>query len=431
MGYNQQFESNDYSPDGNNAIGGNRAGSSPIFEMAIVTQVITTPTNAHDAGTIRFRFLSMDGGFADTADHLLPYARPINTLFVSLPVLDEYVYIVRGPTNISNRPDLGGMRVEQYYYMTPISIRGDINHNASSQNYNIQFPDTSVISVNASTYSEQVDTPSEEEEVDLRVPMGNDLHKTSTYEAEDENSLVMAPNLFEGDVVINGRFGQTIRLSTSLSEGAGSNWRGNPDLEADPPLHKPITIIRNGMPPESADRYVDNLETDPSAIYLTNGQYIPELKNLTPFNTSRAMDIGELFEHANLGQDVNQCILRSDRIMSIARREIYNWSERGISLATRGTISLDAGPRAIIDATEINLGSGAGDGPDDRDLSYAVRGEQLQKVLLDIINAFSTTTVVVGGVTGNLVPLPSLDKMYSEIVDGQETGLFSKKVFLE
>ncbi|HAI44843.1 MAG TPA: hypothetical protein DCM40_45520, partial [Maribacter sp.] len=77
----------------------------------------------------------------------------------------------------------------------------------SSQNYNVQFPDTSVVSVNASTYSEQVDTPSEEEEVDLRVPMGNDLHKTSTYEAEDENSLVMAPNLFEGDVVINGRFG--------------------------------------------------------------------------------------------------------------------------------------------------------------------------------------------------------------------------------
>ena len=57
MGYNQQFESNDYSPDGNNAIGGNRAGSSPIFEMAIVTQVITTPTNAHDAGTIRFRWM--------------------------------------------------------------------------------------------------------------------------------------------------------------------------------------------------------------------------------------------------------------------------------------------------------------------------------------------------------------------------------------
>ena len=431
MGRNQFLESNDFSSDGLR-VTGNRAGTMPLFEMAIVTQVITTPTRTHDAGAIKFRFLSQDDGLADTPDELLPFARPLNTLFVTLPALDEYVYIVRGPFNISNRPDMATKRVEQYYYMTPISIRGDINHNMSSQNYNIQFVDDSVTFGSADEYNEQVDTPPDETtDADTRVPLGNDLHKMSTYEDDRETSLIMCPNLFEGDVIMNGRFGQSIRLSTSLGDGAGENWRGNADLEADPPTQKPITIIRNGLPEGIEDRYVDNLETDPSAIYLTNGQYIPELKNLTPFNTSRGMDIGELFEHANLGQDVNQCIIRSDRIMSIARREIYNWSERGISLATRGTISLDAGPRAIIDATEINLGSGAGEGEDDMDLTYAVRGEQLQKVLLDIINAFSTTTCVVGGVTGNLVALPSLDQLYTDIVNGQDSGLFSKKVFLE
>ena len=228
-------------------------------------------------------------------------------------------------------------------------------------------------------------------------------------------------------------------MSATLSTGAGETWRGNPDLESDPSYLKPITIIRNGMPEGAIDRYIDNISTDPSAIYLTNGQYIPELKGLTPFPLdakgkprTRSMNIGGLFEHGNLGSGLSQCIIRADRIVSISRNEIYQFAEKGISLATSGAITLDAGPLAIIDAGIINLGSGAGSDKDtDRDLTYAVRGEQLQKVLLELINAFSTTTVIAGGITGNLVPLPSLGVMYEEIVDGQETGLFSKKVFLE
>ena len=85
----------------------------------------------------------------------------------------------------------------------------------------------------------------------------------------------MSPKLFEGDVLLSGRFGQSIRMSATLSTGAGETWRGNPDLESDPSYLKPITIIRNGMPEGAIDRYIDNISTDPSAIYLTNGQYKP------------------------------------------------------------------------------------------------------------------------------------------------------------
>ena len=224
----------------------------------------------------------------------------------------------------------------------------------------------------------------------------------------------MAPNIFEGDVLINGRFGQSIRLSTTLSEGANETWRGEPDLDSDPPYLKPITIIRNGMPEElienaaddqRIDRYIDNLSTDPAAIYLTNGQYIPELKELKPFP----------LDH----QDKPRT------------REIYQWGEKGVSIATPGAVTIDAGPMTIIDSDIINLGSGAGEGPDDMDLSYAVRGEKLQEILLTIVDAFSQTTCVVGGMEGSLVPLGSVNDLYDEIVDGQNTGLFSKKVFLE
>ena len=200
----------------------------------------------------------------------------------------------------------------------------------------------------------------------------------------------------------------------------------------------PEELTENAADDQRIDRYIDNLSTDPAAIYLTNGQYIPELKELKPFPLdhqdkprTRAMNIGELFEHANLGTDLSQCIIRADRILNISRNEIYQWGEKGVSIATPGAVTIDAGPMTIIDSDVINLGSGAGEGPDDMDLSYAVRGEKLQEILLTIVDAFSQTTCVVGGMEGSLVPLGSVNDLYDEIVDGQNTGLFSKKVFLE
>jgi len=428
-GYYGQFESNDNATTSGIHSIPPAEGPDSVMQLALVVKVVTTPTKTHSAGTIQFRPLQ-DGSVIDAPNKHLQYARPVNQLFVTVPVIGEYVYIINGPHGTSNRPDQLGKDVCRHFYMTPISIRGDINHNVSSDNWNVLLSH-SPMEGDAENYESNSDTPPPDTDEDIRKSLGNDFHRNSTYEEGVESTLVMSPTIFEGDVLLNGRFGQSIRMSTTISEGASETWRGTANLELDPPYLKPITIIRNGLPEGTEDRYVDNLETDPSAIYLTNGQFIPELKNLTPFGNSRGMDIGELFEHGNLGAGVNQCIIRADRIMSIARREIYAWSELGISLATRGTVSIDAGPLCIIDGSQINLGTGAGSNTDDRDLTYAVRGEQLQRVLLEIINAFSTTTVVAGGVTGNLIPLPSLSQMYSDIVDGQETGLFSKKVFLE
>ena len=438
-GYYNQYETNDASGDGVD-FRGNTSQAGPIMQMALVVKVITTPTEKYQAGTIQFRILDSQGVLSTTPLKMLNYARPVNTLFVSIPTIGEYVFIVKGPSSYSTRPDQDLKQVVSHYYMTPISIRGDINHNASTDAWNIVYKEGEVTTAVASEYEDNTETPPPSDGETERISLGNDFHRHSiTNDQGNEETLVMSPKLFEGDVLLSGRFGQSIRMSATLSTGAGETWRGNPDLESDPSYLKPITIIRNGMPEGAIDRYIDNISTDPSAIYLTNGQYIPELKGLTPFPLdakgkprTRSMNIGGLFEHGNLGSGLSQCIIRADRIVSISRNEIYQFAEKGISLATSGAITLDAGPLAIIDAGIINLGSGAGSDKDtDRDLTYAVRGEQLQKVLLELINAFSTTTVIAGGITGNLVPLPSLGVMYEEIVDGQETGLFSKKVFLE
>ena len=141
--------------------------------------------------------------------------------------------------------------------------------------------------------------------------------------------------------------------------------------------------------------------------------------------------MGELFEHGSLGTDLSQCIIRADRAMTISRGEIYQWSEKGISLATKGAVTIDAGPQCIIESDIIYLGSGVGDGPNDEAVEPAVRGEKLRDILLEIIDAFDASTVLVGGITGVLVPPAGLVKLEADIIDAENNGLLSKKVFLE
>tara|TARA_R110001583_G_scaffold126483_2_gene278030 strand:- start:22474 stop:23649 length:1176 start_codon:yes stop_codon:yes gene_type:complete len=81
-------------------------------------------------------------------------------------------------------------------------------------------------------------------------------------------SPISIPNtkLFEGDSLIQGRFGNKIRFgSTNISEQGGilNDWSPKG------PAGRPITIISNGF------RNVENLDEDPSSIYLTSGQSLP------------------------------------------------------------------------------------------------------------------------------------------------------------
>ena len=438
-GYYGQFENNNTaSTDGVGFGPPSPSDGGATMQMAMVAKVITTPTSEHQAGTIQFRVLKSDGSLSTKPLAQLNYARPVNTLFVSIPTLGEYVYIMNGPSAISNRPAQEEMAQISHFYMTPISIRGDINHNATSPTWQNTIVGNATTKGDAEEYEANTDTPPEEDESMLRDPLGLDFHKHSILSEEGEETLVMSPAIFEGDVLLSGRFGQSIRLSTTLSDGVNKSWRGIPDLEADPTYLKPITIIRNGMPIGAADRYVDNISSDPSAIYLTNGQYIPELKELKPFPLdhkgeprTRGMDMGELFGHGTLGTELSQCLIRADRIMSISRNEIYQWSELGISLASKGSITIDAGPQCIIESDIIYLGSGVGDGPNDQAVEPAVRGEKLRDILLEIIDAFDASTVLVGGITGVLVPPTGLVKVEADIIDAENNGLLSKKVFLE
>ena len=80
--------------------------------------------------------------------------------------------------------------------------------------------------------------------------------------------LVPNMQLFEGDTLINGRFGNTIRLGSTNADNGWSISGNN---------GSPITVLTNG------GGNLENLDDDPSSIYLTSDQSLPiYLKSPTP-----------------------------------------------------------------------------------------------------------------------------------------------------
>ncbi len=152
-------------------------------------------------------------------------AKPIFPQLKYFPLINEIVYILSLPTkenqNFSNKS-----RTIKYYF-SPINIWNQPNHNA------VPLEDNDVI-------------------------LGENF-------VEKSNLKPLLP--FEGDFILEGRFGNSIRFGNSNTKTPWSGENGNP-----------ITIIRNGQNPSlSKEGWVPTIEdinNDPSSIYLVNNQQI-------------------------------------------------------------------------------------------------------------------------------------------------------------
>ena len=71
---------------------------------------------------------------------------------------------------------------------------------------------------------------------------------------------------FEGDMILEGRFGNSIRFGSSNPRGK-NNWSENDSEGA------PITIISNGQSPTGGGA-IENINNDDSSIYLCSNHNI-------------------------------------------------------------------------------------------------------------------------------------------------------------
>jgi hypothetical protein len=216
--------------------------------------------NGRSIGDILVAVKNEDGTFTNkVASCMSPH-------FISLPLPNERVSLIKDSTT------------GKWYYMTSLSNRGFVNHMG-----------------NAAKRVFQQDT--------------SDLYHGKTF---IPSPALRSLNIHEGDTIIQGRSGQSIRF--------GSKWESvNTPWNADSDEGLPIIAIRSGV------SQIENLDTDFSSIYLTSGQTLPiVLKSQIPSSYTKP----DLYNE-------NQIVVTSDRLMLYSQEDsIILSSAKDVGIST-------------------------------------------------------------------------------------------------
>ena len=171
----------------------------------------------------------------------LPKAKPLYNNISTFPVLDEILYVVSGPT-----AQYDTKKTLTKYYLSPINI-----HKAPTSN-------------------------------PLPVKL-NEKFSFKEGEYFKSNSFIRPLRPYEGDIRIEGRFGQSIRFGSTVNQEKITNpnpWSNEGNIG------NPITIIRNGQYNDinnnSFDHIIEDINRDNSSVYLCSNQ---QISNFIPAST--------------------------------------------------------------------------------------------------------------------------------------------------
>jgi len=213
--------------------------------------------NPSDLGKIRYELIQGNQG-SSLSSRGNPLAKPFYSSFKQLPVVGEIVLIFPGP---STRLNIN--RDEQDYYYLPAFNLWSASHHNSFPNLNDYATYTNKVNTSYQQASNLNQTTNLSTSASVNFPLGNGF---------PEKSDIKPLRLFTGDVTLEGRWGNSIRFGSTTQDKTLNNWSATGSLGS------PILIIRNGQGPQAAKvgyvPTVENINRDPSSIYLTNGQQI-------------------------------------------------------------------------------------------------------------------------------------------------------------
>jgi len=345
-------------------------------------------------------------------------ARPIDSNIKNIPIKGELVFVRKGPTSYNS----ARATAQEYYYTNPIPVQSSVHHNGLPGVTDF-LTKNQIGSVGARNNAE----------VGVMNAVKSRLQVNKTIDPTfPERKDVYPLQVYSGDILFEGRWGQSIRFGSTVDERR---------IYPQPPLWKkglgetgnPITIISNGTNPKGKafnQFVIEDPDNDDSGIWLTSGQYIkftPASKT-TPSISSKSID---LFMKNKFGG--NQIFLTSDRIIFNAKKqEIIGFSKEGIGFSSEKGISLDGAQVVEIESKKISLGIDA--------LSPALLGDRaidwlarLSDNIMDICAAIAQQTHPTGtGPSGVPINVAEFATIKSDIASlkSELNTLASRLVFL-
>lgn len=147
--------------------------------------------------------------------------------------------------------------------------------------------------------------------------------------------------IFTGDTILQGRFGQSIRLSQSIPDK--TPWQGS--------IGNSIITISSGQVETEDGSFLitEDLNQDPSSLYLAENITLPLIDE-----SKRASYEEAIVDGSSYGG--NQAVLNSDRLYLNAREDSILLSAQSGSIGLSGnTINLDGITSIRLDAPSYNL----------------------------------------------------------------------------
>ena len=283
-------------------------------------------------GTIKYELINFLS--EETANTKI--AKPLLANTKIFPLKNEIVFLIAFP----NTNSLGNLTDDEiFYYLNVVSLWNHPHHNA--------YPNP--LNGNSISESQRKDYKSIEAGNVRRVTDNSteiNLNSTNNSGGKFVERINIHPILpFTGDNIFEGRFGNSIRLGSTIKSKSQyqNNWSTSGN-EGDP-----ISIIRNGQPTNSSDEgwlpTVENINNDLSSIYLTSTQKIPinvSSTNFTGIRSEYSPTFPQSYNFPQIILNSGRLLLNSttDSILLSSKKAISLSAIEDIGLSSRGNINL-------------------------------------------------------------------------------------------
>jgi hypothetical protein len=303
---------------------------------------------------------------------------PLNGYDHIIPLKHESVLIVQGTSYNAGTVD----EALKYYYTDPVNIWNIINCNLAPY---------STRDINKSIPTQH---PSEFTGIESKA-----ADSVSYGKYFKEKLYIPKLKLFEGDIIHQGRWGQSIRFASVVNPGLNS-WSSRGDIGT------PLIILRVNQKVTNTvnDITIEDINTDASSIYICDNVLIP-------------LELSSTFSNPKLIDPKNftgkQLLINSDRL-------VFNAKKDGIIMASKGPIHMTSD-------SDIMIGKNP--------TTPATLGNELVKILQDTLSELSTICGIIGGsatvgtLSGN-ASISSYAGKFSNIASNLNT-ILSKKITIE
>jgi len=230
-----------------------------------------------------------------------------------------------------------------------------------------------------------------------QYPNYREDYKISEASKDKEKEKVKYLKPKEGDTIISGRVGNTIRFSEFF-------------LSADNKTSSPSIFIRNKQNPEFDNKKIgelveEDINKDGTSVYITSG------KVKIPFKeTIKKQKVGFKNYPNSKDLDGDQLFINSDRVLLSAKAyEFIIYGKTNTGIITDGNFSVDAEKEVYIHSNnkitihsagnnqiflnsengKVYLGKNKGEGNDGADVQKMVLGGELVAIMKELIDAIN------------------------------------------